>query len=127
MFSKKMNKALSILERLNNERDKEIKKEKLEREEQEKLKLEKNNIQIRNENNKTQLDTIISNPQFYVQLVSFLLFIKKEYPNELKNLKHLLTSSENFENKIMLAYIFLCFGIQIYIISQNVIPLKNNV
>ena len=57
--------------------------------------------------------------------MSFLLFIKQKYPHELKSLKYFLTSYEPIENRVMLAYLYFCFAIHIYLVSQSIPSIKN--
>ena len=142
MLKNKVNKAFSILERINQEKEEEEKKNqklkqdklkqgKLEQQqdklEQQQDKLEKQQAQLysNRSNHDEQLKNIITNPQFYLKLVSFLLFIKQQYPNELTSLKYFLMNHEPFEERIVIAYLFLCFGIHIYIVSQSITPIKD--
>ena len=148
MLKNKIDKAFSILERLNQENEEE--KEKEEKEKEERKKINKNNndtndtiidsnnqlnehnylnnnfqqLQENDKVNEAKLNEIVSSPQFYMQLISFLLFIKQKYPSELKALKYLLTSYEPMEERVVLTYMFFCFGIHIYIASQSIQPIK---
>tara|TARA_B100000902_G_scaffold356783_2_gene370725 strand:+ start:10728 stop:11126 length:399 start_codon:yes stop_codon:yes gene_type:complete len=129
MLRNKVNKAFSILERINQEKEEE--EEKNQNLEQDKLKQDKLEQQQQDQlysnrlNHDEQLKNIITNPQFYLKLVSFLLFIKQQYPNELTSLKYFLMNHEPFEERIVIAYLFLCFGIHIYIVSQSITPIKD--
>ena len=130
MLKNKVNKAFSILERINQEKEEEeegknqnleqnkLKQDKLEQQQQAQLYSNRSN-------HDEQLKNIITNPQFYLKLVSFLLFIKQQYPNELTSLKYFLMNHEPFEERIVIAYLFLCFGIHIYIVSQSITPIKD--
>ena len=114
MLKKKVDKAFSILERINQDNEKEQKKQEKEALHQKKInktdtikntikdiKLSDNNQLNKNQINNTKLQEIISKPEFYIQLMSFLLFIKQKYPHELKSLKYFLTSYEPIENRVM--------------------------
>ena len=113
MLRNKVNKAFSILERINQEKEEEEKKnqnleqDKLKQDklEQQQDKLEQQQAQLEQQaqlysnrsNHDEQLKNILTNPQFYLKLVSFLLFIKQQYPNELTSLKYFLMNHEPFE------------------------------
>ena len=138
MLKKKVDKAFSILERINQDNEKEQKKQEKEALHQKKInktdtikntikdiKLSDNNQLNKNQINNTKLQEIISKPEFYIQLMSFLLFIKQKYPHELKSLKYFLTSYEPIENRVMLAYLYFCFAIHIYLVSQSIPSIKN--
>ena len=133
MLKKKVDKAFSILERINQDNEKEQKKQEKEVLHQKKInktdtikntikdiKLSDNNQLNKNQINDTKLQEIISKPEFYIQLMSFLLFIKQKYPYELKALKYFLTSYEPIEERVMLAYLYFWFGIHMYLISQSI-------
>ena len=123
MLKNKVNKAFSILERINQEKEEE--EEKNQNLEQDKLEQQQTQLYSNRSNHDEQLKNIITNPQFYLKLVSFLLFIKQQYPNELTSLKYFLMNHEPFEERIVIAYLFLCFGIHIYIVSQSITPIKD--
>ena len=133
MLKKKVDKAFSILEKINQDNEKEQKKQEKEVLHQKKInktdtikntikdiKLSDNNQLNKNQINDTKLQEIISKPEFYIQLMSFLLFIKQKYPYELKALKYFLTSYEPIEERVMLAYLYFWFGIHMYLISQSI-------
>ena len=133
MLKKKVDKAFSILERINQDNEKEQKKQEKEALHQKKInktdtkkntikdiKLSENNQLNKNQINDTKLQEIINKPEFYIQLMSFLLFIKQKYPHELKALKYFLTSYEPIEERVMLAYLYFWFGIHMYLISQSI-------
>jgi len=137
MLKKKVDKAFSILEKINQDNEKEQKKQEKEALHQKKInktdtikntikdiKLSDNNQLNKNQINDTKLQEIISKPEFYIQLMSFLLFIKQKYPYELKALKYFLTSYEPIEERIMLAYLYFWFGIHMYLISQSIPSIK---
>lgn len=149
MLKKKVDKAFSILEKINQDNEKErnkqeketihkkknnntnttkdtIKDNKLINNNQSKTNNQINNSQLKinNQINDTKLQEIISNPEFYIQLMSFLLFIKQKYPYELKALKYFLTSYEPIEERVMLAYLYFWFAIHMYLISQSIPSIK---
>lgn len=138
MLKKNINKAFSILERLNIEEEerksqqKEIEHENTLKKKEIKNNKEKNNQQLNdnyqlkthNQINNEKLQEIIENPQFYIQLMTFLLFIKQKYPYELKALKYFLTSYEPIEERVMLAYLYFWFGIHMYLVSQSIPSIK---
>ena len=137
MLKKKVDKAFSILEKINQDNEKEQKKLEKEALYQKKInktdnikntikdiKLSDNNQLNKNQINDTKLQEIISKPEFYIQLMSFLLFIKQKYPYELKALKYFLTSYEPIEERVMLAYLYFWFGIHMYLISQSIPSIK---
>ena len=137
MLKKKVDKAFSILEKINQDNEKEQKKQEKEALHQKKInktdtkkntikdiKLSENNQLNKNQINDTKLQEIISKPEFYIQLMSFLLFIKQKYPYELKALKYFLTSYEPIEERVMLAYLYFWFGIHMYLISQSIPSIK---
>ena len=145
MLKKKVDKAFSILERINQDNEEEknkIDKEKRNQKDNKKdvkkdnkkdNKLIDNNKNQLNENyqlktnnqiNDEKLQEIIINPQFYIQLMSFLLFIKHKYPYELKALKYFLTSYEPIEERVMLAYLYFWFAIHMYLVSQSIPSIK---
>ena len=132
MLKKKVDKAFSILEKINQYNEKEKnkqEKEKINKKDNKKdtkkdIKLSDNNQLNKNQINDTKLQEIISNPKFYIQLMSFLLFIKQKYPYELKALKYFLTSYEPIEERVMLAYLYFWFGIHMYLVSQSIPSIK---
>jgi hypothetical protein len=139
MLKKKVDKAFSILERINQENEED--KDKLEKEKINKTNYKKNckkdntltlnnqlnesyQLKTNNQINDDKLQKIISNPEFYIQLMSFLLFIKHKYPYELKALKYFLTSYEPIEERVMLAYLYFWFAIHMYLVSQSIPSIK---
>ena len=138
MLKKNINKAFSILERLNLEEEerksqqKEIEHKKTLKKKEIKHNKEKSNQQLNNnyklktnnQINNEKLQELINKPEFYIQLMSFLLFIKQKYPYELKALKYFLTSYEPIEERVMLAYLYFWFGIHMYLISQSIPSIK---
>lgn len=139
MLKKKVDKAFSILEKINKDNEKERNKQEKEKINQKdnKKDTKKNNklidnnqlnenyqLKINNQINDTKLQEIISNPEFYIQLMSFLLFIKQKYPYELKALKYFLTSYEPIEERVMLAYLYFWFAIHMYLVSQSIPSIK---
>ena len=125
MLKKKVDKAFSILERINQDNEKE-KNNKTDTKKNtiKDIKLSENNQLNKNQINDTKLQEIINKPEFYIQLMSFLLFIKQKYPHELKALKYFLTSYEPIEERVMLAYLYFWFGIHMYLISQSIPSIK---